>query len=116
VADVMLEHGRALAAFFGEAHAMRQMRKWVGWYTKGFRGSAAVRAGLDRLHALADLERIAASLDRSEPFPAAALRVSRAKGSRTQRVTLPEGWLEARDDDTPVPDCGEDLESALQAG
>lgn len=62
------------------------------------------------------IERIAASLDRSEPFPAAALRVSRAKGSRTQRVTLPEGWLAARDDDTPAPDAGEELEAALQAG
>jgi hypothetical protein len=29
---------------------------------------------------------------------------------------LPEGWLEARDDDTPAPDCGDDLEAALQAG
>jgi nifR3 family TIM-barrel protein len=116
VADVLLEHGRALVAFFGEEHAMRQMRKWVGWYTKGFRGSSAVRAQLGDLRALADLERLAAGLERSEPFPAAALRVSRAKGSRTQRVTLPEGWLAARDDDTPAPDAGEDLEAALQAG
>lgn len=116
VADVMLEHGRALVEFFGEAHAMRQMRKWVGWYTKGFRGSAALRAQLGSLHALADLERLAAGLERSEPFPAAALRVSRAKGSRTQRVTLPVGWLEARDDDRTPPDAGEDLEAALQAG
>lgn len=116
VADVMLEHARALTAFFGEKTALRQMRKWVGWYTKGFRGSAAVRGQLDGLHTLADLERLAAGLERTEPFPRSALRVSRAKGSRTQRVTLPEGWLEARDDDTPAPDCGDDLEAALQAG
>lgn len=116
VADVMLEHARALVAFFGEPQALRQMRKWVGWYTKGFRGSAAVRAQLGELHTLADLERLAAGFERSEPFPVAALRVSRAKGSRTQRVTLPEGWLEARDDDTPPPDAGDELEAALQAG
>lgn len=116
VVEVMLEHARALVAFFGEPQAMRQMRKWVGWYTKGFRGSAAVRAHLGDLHALADLERIVAGFDRSEPFPVAALRVSRAKGSRTQHVTLPEGWLAARDDDTPPPDTGEELEAALQAG
>jgi hypothetical protein len=112
----MREHARGLVDFFGEAHAMRQMRKWVGWYTKGFRGSAALRARLGELDLLADLEGLLADLDRSEPFPAGALRVSRAKGSRTQRVTLPEGWVECRDDDTPPPDVGEDLEAALQAG
>ena len=116
VCDVLLEHARALVAFFGEEVALRQTRKWVGWYTKGFRGSAALRARLGELHTLADLEQLLAGLDRSEPFPRAALRVSRAKGSRTQRVTLPEGWLEARDDDTPAPDMGDELESALQAG
>lgn len=116
VCDVMVEHARALVEFFGEEHAMRQMRKWVGWYTKGFRGSAAVRARLGDLRALSDLESMLAPLDRSEPFPRAALRVSRAKGSRTQRVTLPEGWVECRDDDTPPPDLGDELEAALQAG
>ncbi|HVS18773.1 MAG TPA: tRNA dihydrouridine synthase DusB [Planctomycetota bacterium] len=116
VCDVLLEHARALVEFFGESHAMRQMRKWVGWYTKGFRGSAALRARLGELHTLTDLERMLVGLDRSEPFPRAALRVSRAKGSRTQRVTLPEGWLECRDDDSPPPDMGDELEAALQAG
>ena len=116
VCDVLLEHARALVEFFGEEHAMRQVRKWVGWYTKGFRGSAAVRGRLGELHALSDLEGLLAPLDRGEPFPDSALRVTRAKGSRTQRVTLPEGWVEDRDADAPPPDTGEDLEAALQAG
>ena len=47
----------------------------------------------------------------SEPFPKAALRVSRGKHSGTQQVSLPEGFLDTLDDDS-VPlgadDAGED--------
>ena len=45
-----------------------------------------------------------------------ALRASLAKSSRTQRVALPEGYLDAREDDTPPEECGADLEAALQSG
>jgi nifR3 family TIM-barrel protein len=116
VGDVLLDHARRVADFFGEVIGMRQMRKWVGWYTKGFRGSAALRAQLGSLTTLADLEALVAGFERSEPFPVAALRVTRAKGSRTQQVALPHGYLDQRDDDTAPPDMGEDLEAALQSG
>ena len=36
VVKIALAHAEALSAFFGEASAMKQMRKWIGWYTKGF--------------------------------------------------------------------------------
>ena len=101
IAAIMLDHARRLCAFFGEPQGILQMRKWASWYTKGFRGSAAVRAQLQRLHTLADLESLLAQLDPDEPFPLAALRAQRAKGGATQRVALPAGYLERRDDDAP---------------
>ncbi len=101
VADVMREHAALLVDFFGPVHGMRQMRKWVTWYTKGFRGSAAVRAQLGGLDDSMALEAVIARLDPAEPFPIAGLRAHRAKGSQTQRVCLPEGYLDDLDDDTP---------------
>lgn len=98
---LMEEHARRLIDFFGEREGMLHMRKWCGWYTKGFAGSAAVRAALARIDTLEDMRRELARLDASEPFPLNALRAHRAKGSRSQRVALPEGYLDARDDDTP---------------
>jgi hypothetical protein len=80
---------------------MRQMRKWCTWYTVGFRGSARVRGDLVRVRPRDEMTAIRARLDPSEEFPLAALRAHRSKGGRTQRVSLPEGYLEARDDDTP---------------
>lgn len=101
IVEIMLEHGRRLVELFGEGVGVRQMRKWTAWYTKGFHGSAAVRGQLMRIDTLEDLERAVAALDMEEPFPVAALRAQRAKGSKTQSVKLPEGYLEDLEDDTP---------------
>ena len=118
---LMEHHAQELAAFFGEREGMLQMRKWCAWYTKGFAGSASVRAALSTLDTIEDMRRELARLDPREPFPLAALRAHRAKGSRTQRVSLPEGYLEARDDDTPPrsPHDAEELaawEQSLSGG
>ncbi len=101
IGRILEDHAGRLVAFFGETMGWRQMRKWCGWYTKGFRGSASVRAELSRIDGLEDLRAAFARLDPDEPFPITALRAHRAKGSKTQRVKLPEGYLEDLDDDTP---------------
>jgi nifR3 family TIM-barrel protein len=121
IARIAEDHARRLCAFFGDEVGMRQMRKWVSWYTKGFRGSAAVRARLRAIHTLHDLSELLASLDPDEPFPERALRAHRAKGTRTQRVSLPPGYLDDREDDTPPrgPRTVEEIEAwerALRSG
>ena len=80
----MLDHARRLMDLFGEQTGMRQMRKWTGWYTKGFRGSARVRGALQRVSSVEELERHLAQLDAGEPFPIHALRTARGKGKRRQ--------------------------------
>lgn len=121
IVEVMTDHARRLIEFFGEKHGMRQMRKWCTWYTKGFRGSATLRGELQTVTSLAGMQSILARLDPSEAFPVSALRAPRAKRSRTQRVRLPEGFLENRDDDTPprgphTPEEIEAWERALSGG
>jgi nifR3 family TIM-barrel protein len=101
VLEVMLDHARRLMDLFGQELGLRQMRKWTGWYTKGFRGSAAVRGELARLTSLEQLEALVGELNLSESFPLRALRAGRAKGNKTQRVKLPQGYLDDLEDDTP---------------
>ena len=101
IVEVMMDHGQRLVDLFGDVVGVRQMRKWTSWYTKGFRGSAAVRGQLMRIESLDDIPRIVASLDQDEPFPIAALRAQRGKGSKSQSVKLPEGYLDDLQDDTP---------------
>ena len=99
--DVMVRHAELLVEFFGEEIGLRQMRKWVAWYSKGFSGSAHLRGRMAELQRLEQLRPLFQELDPNEPFPRRALRTGRAKGSKQQRVKLPEGFLDNRQDDTP---------------
>lgn len=80
---------------------MRSFRKHSSWYTKSFPGSSALRQQLMQVSSLEELRRGVAGIDRALPFPPEAMRVQRGKSGGTQRVALPEGYLEALDDDTP---------------
>ncbi|MGH7895786.1 MAG: tRNA dihydrouridine synthase DusB [Candidatus Binatia bacterium] len=101
---LMRRHAEMLVEFFGRQNGMRQMRKWCAWYTTGFQHSAAARAALMRVTSPDDMTAILARLDPNEPFPVETVRHNRVKDNRTQRVTLPHGYLDARDDDTPPPE------------
>jgi nifR3 family TIM-barrel protein len=102
-------HAGLLCDFFGEESGMR----WLGWYTKGFRGSAAVRDALVRVESQAGMRSLFERLDPAEPFPLHALRANRAKRGNSQEVRLPPGYLEERDDDRPPkgPHSPEEIEA-----
>jgi len=115
IAAIAERHARMLIEFFGAEHGMRQMRKWCTWYTIGFPGSARLRGDLVRVRTLEEMRAILARLDPALPFPRAALRAHRGKGGRTQRVTLPHGWLEGRGDDAaPAAPADEAERAALE--
>jgi nifR3 family TIM-barrel protein len=101
VAEVMREHLQRLCAWVGETNGVRMFRKHATWYTKGFRGSAAIRANVMSAQSLAEVLAILASFDPDERFPPGAIRVPRGKTAGTQVVALPEGFLDDRDDATP---------------
>lgn len=103
ILEVMLDHGRRLEDLLGPELGARHLRKWVSWYTKGFTGSARVRGRLSTIHRIEDVAELVGELDPDEPFPVRALRANRAKGGGTQRVKLPEGYLDDPEDDTPPP-------------
>jgi len=108
VVDVMLEHARLLAEWFGERRAMPMMRKFTTWYTKSFPGGAALRQRLTRVSSLAELGAAVGDIDRSLPFPPAGMRARRGKRSGTQKVSLPHGYLDDRDSDAPPGAAAED--------
>lgn len=101
VARHMREHAELLASWIGEGNALRQFRRHASWYTKGFRGSARARQAFMQISTLAELDALLAELDPNEPFPVSAMRVPRGKSGGTQVVSLPEGYLDRLEDDTP---------------
>ena len=107
VADIMLEHARLLVEWFeAEKPSMYAFRKHAGWYTKGFTSSARLRDRLMRIDTLRELEQALAEIDRSEPYPDGAHLFRRGKRGGTQKVVLPEGFLDDLDDPTPPSDDG----------
>lgn len=106
VGKIMLDHAKLLADWIGEDPAMKAFRKHASWYTKGFRGSAKARARFMQVDTLAELREVIDTFNPDEPFPPSAMRVPRGKTSGTQVVSLPEGYLERRDDMTPPDDDG----------
>ncbi len=103
VSKVALEHAQLLADWAGEAQAMRMFRRHSSWYTKGFRGSAKLRARLMRVTSLQELEEVLAALDADAPFPPESMRVPRGKAAGRQKVSLPQGFLENRLTDATPP-------------
>jgi len=113
IAVIMLEHARRLVGWFGEDQGIRSFRKQSTWYTKGFPGSTSLRRKLVEIHGLDDLEAALSGADPYLPFPACAIRVPRGKSGGTQRVALPEGYLDDLEDATPpMPEA----ESAISGG
>ncbi len=110
----MLEHARLLAAWLGdEAAAMKAFRKHSSWYTKCFPGSAPLRQRLMQVLRVDELHDVLSGVDRSLPYPPEAMRVPRGKTGGTQKVALPEGYLDHLDDDTAP---GAEAETADSGG
>lgn len=103
VAEIMMEHASMLSEWMGERQAMRMFRKHSSWYTKGFRGSAPLRAALMQVKTLEELAAALQAHDADLPFPPEAMRVPRGKTAGRQRVALPEGFLENRLTDATPP-------------
>jgi nifR3 family TIM-barrel protein len=104
VVDTMREHARLLAEFFGEKAGMQQIRKFTGWYLKGFPSTKRLLPALHLVKSLAELADLLAELPRDVRYPEIALRARRCKDGSTQTVSLPEGFLTCRDEDLCVED------------
>ena len=89
------------AALMVEAHgdelrAMREMRKHVGWYLRGFAVGGAHRQKLGLVGSRVELAELLSELDQTQPYPAAAAG-PRGRAGRPKRPHLPDGWLDSRE-------------------
>lgn len=101
IVEVMLEHVQRLIDWFDETAGVRMFRKHATWYTKGFRGSARARQAVMQASTLTELRSVLEALPKDEPFPPRSMRVPRGKTGGTQKVALPDGFLDDLEDPTP---------------
>jgi nifR3 family TIM-barrel protein len=98
VAAVVRRHAELMVENFGEeSKALREMRKHMAWYFKGYIVGGAQRASLGLVSTLAELDDRLAALDLDQPYPGEAAEGPRGRAGSPKRVSLPEGWLDSRD-------------------
>jgi len=107
VAATMRRHAVLLGEHLGADKGIRDMRKHIAWYLKGFPVGPELRRRLGLVSSLDELDELLDQLDPHQEFPAEADGPRGRQGS-PGRVVLPERWLDDPDD-ASVP-LGAELE------
>ncbi|HEY0187007.1 MAG TPA: tRNA dihydrouridine synthase DusB [Cellulomonas sp.] len=98
VAQVVRRHAELMVEHFGdEGKALRELRKHMAWYFKGYVVGGEQRAALGLVSSLAELDDRLAALDLDQPYPGAAAEGQRGRAGSPKRPHLPDGWLDSRD-------------------
>jgi tRNA-dihydrouridine synthase len=93
VRDIIYRHGELLIEFFeAEGRAMRDLRKHMAWYLKGFRVPRELRSKFGMVASLGELEYLLIQLE-DQPYPVEVGESPRGRTSHGRPVHLPDGWL-----------------------
>lgn len=98
VADTVYRHGELLTEFFeDEGKGMRDIRKHIAWYFKGYPVGGDIRAQLAQVPSLERLRELLDQLDLDLGYPGAAAEGTRGRAGTPKRTHLPDGWLSSRE-------------------
>jgi nifR3 family TIM-barrel protein len=98
VRSIMLRHAQLLITYFeNEDRAMRDLRKHMAWYLKGFRVPREVRASLGMVASLQEMQALLSNLE-EQPYPIEVGDAPRGRTSHGRPVSLPDGWLKDPDE------------------
>lgn len=102
VAETMARHARLLVEHLGDEHvAIRDFRKHTGWYLTGFPAGGEMRRQLSMAGSLAELDDLLGQLDPAATLPPGNEALPRGHSHGPKEVSLPDRWMETRDDPTP---------------
>ena len=97
VARAVHKHGEYLVDHFeDEFLGVRDLRKHIAWYFKGYPVGGELRSQLAMVSSLEELAGLLDQLDKDAPYPGAAAEGSRGRTTRPKKPHLPEGWLDSR--------------------
>ncbi len=98
VRNIMLRHGQLLVEYFeNEDRAMRDIRKHMAWYLKGFSVPREIRSSLGMVESLSHMQELLEGLE-DQPYPQAVGDGPRGRTSHGREVKLPDGWLNDPDE------------------
>jgi nifR3 family TIM-barrel protein len=97
VGEAFFRHAQLLVEYFeDEGKALRDIRKHVAWYFKGYAVGGELRARLAQVNTLEELRGLLGTLDVDAPYPGADAEGPRGRAGSPKRPALPDRWLESR--------------------
>lgn len=99
VADTIYRHGELMIQFYAgdELKAMRELRKHMAWYLKGYPVGGEVRRSLGLVDSLEQLRALLDSLPLDAPYPGADAEGARGRQGSPKKPHVPDGWLTTQD-------------------
>lgn len=98
VADTIYRHGELMARFYAdEDKGMRDLRKHMAWYLKGYAVGGDARRGLALVSSLPELRVKLDALDLDQPYPGEPAEGQRGRQGTPKQPHLPHGWLDSRE-------------------
>ena len=99
VADTIYRHGELMIDFYDgdEMKAMREIRKHVAWYFKGYEVGGDLRRALGLVETLPQMRSLLDSLNLEAPYPGQAAEGARGRQGTPRTPSCPQGWLDSRD-------------------
>jgi hypothetical protein len=111
VREVMFRHANLIVEYLeSEDRGMRDMRKHMAWYLKGFRVAREIRHDLGMVSSLEEMRTLLDQLE-DQPYPVEVGDKPRGRTSHGRPPTLPDGWLDDPDELVHV-----ELEDAFSGG
>ena len=111
VREVMFRHANLIVEYLeSEDRGMRDMRKHMAWYLKGFRVPREIRHDLGMVSSLQEMRNLLDQLE-DQPYPIEVGDKPRGRTSHGRPPTLPDGWLNDPDELVHV-----ELEDAFSGG
>lgn len=98
VTGVIRDHAKLLAAHYdNECRGLRDLRKHMAWYFKGYPVGGDLRHQLGMVEDLAHLDELLGALDLDAPYPGEPAEGPRGRTHGAKEVRLPDGWLQSRE-------------------
>jgi nifR3 family TIM-barrel protein len=96
VSQIIKRHAVLLCKLYGEYKGIRDIRKHMAWYLKGFSVGNQLRTSLAMVESLENLDFLLEKLDVNQAFPEVVVDKPRGRVGSQKKVSLPHNWLNSR--------------------
>jgi len=95
ITKIMQRHAELLCELYGDYKGIRDIRKHIAWYLKGFSAGGELRTKLALVESLEEFANLLNQLDLDQEFPESIIDKPRGRTGSEKKVSLPQGWLDS---------------------